>query len=82
TLMSKYFPKDHTFPEWIQQPFLADMSDAYNIVEEFIALLVDKDCQAKFCTLLLSDLKNCSESPSRWAAPLYEGSSAQHKVLS
>lgn len=22
--MTKYFPKDQTFPEWIQQPFLAD----------------------------------------------------------
>lgn len=45
TTMTKYFPKDHTFPEWIQQPFLADMSDADNLKEEFIDLQVNQGCQ-------------------------------------
>jgi len=31
TTMKKYFPQDLTFPKWIQQPFLAEMSDADNL---------------------------------------------------
>ena len=38
TTMKKYFPHDWTFPEWIQQPFLAEMSDADKLKEEFIDL--------------------------------------------
>ncbi|KAG0723853.1 Protein ZBED8 [Chionoecetes opilio] len=51
--MTKYFPKDHIFPEWIQQPFLADMSDADNL-EELNDLQVNQGCQTKFRTLPLS----------------------------
>ena len=46
--MAKYFPKDQTFPEWIQQPFLADKSDADNLKEEPIDLQVKQGCQTKF----------------------------------
>ncbi|KAG0718082.1 Protein ZBED8 [Chionoecetes opilio] len=38
TTITKYLPKDHTFPEWIPQPFLADMSDADSLKEELIDL--------------------------------------------
>ena len=44
TTMAKYFPKDQTFPEWIQQPFLAHMSDADNLKEELIDLQVNQGC--------------------------------------
>ncbi|KAG0725580.1 Protein ZBED8 [Chionoecetes opilio] len=55
TTMTKYFPNDHTFPEWIQQPFLADISDADNLKEELIDLQVNQGCRTKFRTLPLSD---------------------------
>ncbi|KAG0722318.1 Protein ZBED8 [Chionoecetes opilio] len=54
TTMTKYFAKDHTFPEWIPQPFLADMSDADNLKEELIYLQVDQGCITKFRTLPVS----------------------------
>ncbi|XP_068212623.1 protein FAM200C-like [Palaemon carinicauda] len=38
TTMAQYFPIDHSFPEWIQQPFLADMDDDDNLKEELIDL--------------------------------------------
>ncbi|KAG0725616.1 Protein FAM200A [Chionoecetes opilio] len=40
--------------EWIQQPFLADMSDADNLKEELIDLQVNQGCQTKFRTVPLS----------------------------
>ena len=54
TTMEKYFPNDLTFPEWIQQPFLAEMSDADNLKEEFIDLQENQGCKTKFRTLSLS----------------------------
>ncbi|KAG0715900.1 Solute carrier family 2, facilitated glucose transporter member 3 [Chionoecetes opilio] len=52
--MTNNFPEDHTFPEWIPHPFLADMSDADNLKEELIDLQVNQGCQTKFRTLPLS----------------------------
>ncbi|XP_068205215.1 protein FAM200C-like [Palaemon carinicauda] len=54
TTMAQYFPMDHSFPEWIQQPFLADRDDDDNLKEEVIDLQVNQLCQTKFRTLLLS----------------------------
>ncbi|XP_068232174.1 protein FAM200C-like [Palaemon carinicauda] len=54
TTMAQYFPMDHSFPEWIQQPFLADMDDDDNLKEELIDLQVNQGCQTKFRTLPLS----------------------------
>ena len=52
--MTLYFPKDRTVPEWIRQPFLADMSDDDNLKEELIDLEVNQGCQTIFHTLPLS----------------------------
>ena len=54
TTMNKYFPHDWTFPEWIQQPFLAEMSDADNLKEEFIDLQENQGCKIKFRASSLS----------------------------
>ncbi|XP_068228021.1 protein FAM200C-like [Palaemon carinicauda] len=54
TTMAQYFPMDHSFPEWIQQPSLADMEDDDNLKEELIDLQVNMGCQTKFRTLPLS----------------------------
>ena len=54
TTMNKYFPHDWTFPEWIQQPFLAEMSDADKLKEEFIDLQENQGCKIKFRTSSLS----------------------------
>jgi len=51
--VEKYFPHDLTFPEWIQQPFLAEMSDADNLKEEFIDLQENQGCKTKFRALSL-----------------------------
>ena len=52
--MAQYFPMDHTFPECIQQPFLADMDDDDGLKEELIDLQVNQGCQTKFRTLPLT----------------------------
>lgn len=54
TTMTQYFPKDCTVPEWIWQPYLADMSDDDNLKEELIDLQVNQGCQTIFRPLLLS----------------------------
>lgn len=54
TTMNKYFLHDLTFPEWIQQPFLAEMSDADNLKEEFIDLQENQGCKTKLCASSLS----------------------------
>ncbi|XP_068200720.1 protein FAM200C-like [Palaemon carinicauda] len=54
TTMAQYFPMDHSFPEWIQQPFLADVDDDNNLKEELIDLQVNQACRTKFHTLPLS----------------------------
>ncbi|XP_068209197.1 protein FAM200C-like [Palaemon carinicauda] len=54
TTMAQYFPMDHSFPEWIQQPFLADMDDDDNLKEELIDLQVNQGCQIKFRIVPLS----------------------------
>lgn len=55
TTMAQYFPMDHTFPEWIQQPFLADMDDDDDdLKEELIDLQVNQGCQTKFRILPLT----------------------------
>ncbi|XP_068240879.1 protein FAM200C-like [Palaemon carinicauda] len=41
TTMAQYFLKDHSFPEWIQQPFLTNMDDDDNLKEELIDLQVN-----------------------------------------
>ncbi|KAK3887869.1 hypothetical protein Pcinc_008019 [Petrolisthes cinctipes] len=45
---------DHTFPEWIQQPFLADVDDDDDLKEELIDLQVNQGCQTKLRTLPLT----------------------------
>ncbi|KAK3895493.1 hypothetical protein Pcinc_000834 [Petrolisthes cinctipes] len=42
TTMAQYFPMDHTFPELIQQPFLADMDGDDDLKEELIDLQVNQ----------------------------------------
>ncbi|XP_068232064.1 protein FAM200C-like [Palaemon carinicauda] len=54
TTMAQYFPMDHSFPEWIQQLFLADMEDDDNLKEELIDLQLNQGCQTKFRTVPLS----------------------------
>ena len=54
TTIKKYFPHDLTFPEWIQQPFLAEMNDTDNLKEEFIDLQENQGCKTKFRALSLS----------------------------
>ena len=48
TTTNKYFPHDLTFPEWIQQPFLAEMNDADYLKEEFIDLQENQGFKTKF----------------------------------
>lgn len=42
--MAQHFPMDHTFPEWIQQPFLTDMDDDDDL-KELTDLQVNQACQ-------------------------------------
>ena len=45
TTMPQYFPMDHTLPEWLQQPFMADMDDDDdNLKGELIDLQVNQGC--------------------------------------
>ena len=50
----KVLPHDLTLPEWIQQPFLAEMSDADNLKEEFIDLQENQVCKTKIRASSLS----------------------------
>jgi len=50
----KVLPHDLTFPEWIQQHFLAEMSDADNLKEEFIDLQENQVCKTKIRASSLS----------------------------
>ena len=54
TTIKKYFPHDLTFPEWIQQPFSAEMNGNDNLKEEFIDLQENHGCKTKFRALSLS----------------------------
>ena len=44
----KVLPLDLTFPEWIQQPFLAEMSDADGLKKEFTYLQESQVFKTKF----------------------------------
>ena len=50
----KKLPHYLTFSEWILQPFLAKMSNADNLKEEFIDLQENQGCETKFRASSLS----------------------------
>ena len=54
TTMKKYFACDLTFPEWIQQPFLAETSDDDSLKEKFRDLQENDSCKTKFHPTSLS----------------------------
>lgn len=54
--MAQYFAMNHTFPEQVLQPLLADMDDDDKVMKELINLQVYQGWQTKVHTLPLAGI--------------------------